>query len=132
MWLTTNCSEWRIQRGSKFSWVTKDIDITGFQLEGNDRIRCFEGGVWSDVGRCLPQIRCYNVPQIGNSNISSGNDQVQSSRNISCHPGYEIIGPNKIYCLASGEWTAPGFCQKSKFHLQSLMFVFLKGNRSFM
>ena len=70
---------------------------TGFQLEGNEHIRCFEGGVWSDAGRCSPLVRCYNVPQIGNANISSGNDQVQSSRNISCHPGYEIIGPNKIY-----------------------------------
>ena len=90
---------------------------SGFQLEGNERIRCYEGGVWSDAGRCSPLVRCYNIPQVGNGNTSDGNDHLQSSRNITCHPGYEIIGPNKIYCLTSGEWTAPGFCQKSKFNL---------------
>ena len=90
----------------------------GFQLQGNNWLRCLSNGQWSAPnGRCVaaPSISCGPTPSIANGSVADdGTITVGSSRPIICLPNYRLVGNDRIFCQQDGVWSQPGQCLPGK------------------
>ncbi|EOA95788.1 P-selectin, partial [Anas platyrhynchos] len=81
----------------------------GFELMGPESIECTAMGTWSgDTPQCKA-ITCpvLRAPEHGEMSCSHLHDNFSFSSTcaFSCHPGFELIGPESRECTAMGTWS---------------------------
>ena len=79
----------------------------GFQLDGQDTIKCTGNGNWShDVPLCSP-IMCEElVPPSNGTIIMQGYSYGQEAK-FECDVGFVLTGSNKTKCTGPGIWSRP-------------------------
>ncbi|KAK3089225.1 hypothetical protein FSP39_001900 [Pinctada imbricata] len=79
----------------------------GFTMSSAETITCQTDGMWSTPPSCNAQ-SCSTVqsPTPGDVNITagSGTDYATIVR-FRCDPGYELEGPEYVYCMSNGSWS---------------------------
>ena len=66
---------------------------------------------WTEPGGC--ERVCLHLPTVANGFLSNGSSSVNSTREITCNEGYDLLDAKSVTCLTTGEWTAPGICSRS-------------------
>ncbi|XP_038039267.2 P-selectin isoform X4 [Anas platyrhynchos] len=81
----------------------------GFELIGPESRECTAMGTWSGETPQCKAITCpmRRAPEHGEMNCSHLHDNFSfnSTCNFSCHPGFELIGPESSACTAMGTWS---------------------------
>ena len=82
----------------------------GFENSGHSSffIYCSPSLQWSQVGNC--EKICPFLPIVPNGNILNGSNTVNSTRELSCHNGFDLLAAKSITCLKNGQWSTPGIC----------------------
>ncbi|CAJ1060429.1 P-selectin [Xyrichtys novacula] len=83
----------------------------GFEIKGQDQIRCDHMGKWTaSVPSCTVK-KCPQIlfPATGNMTCTDtlGPFTFSSRCNFTCRKGYSLAGDNTLTCLASGKWSKP-------------------------
>ncbi|XP_063154589.1 P-selectin [Candoia aspera] len=88
---------------------------SGFELAGSEQLNCTDQGNWTGETPICEALKCpeLHAPKNGQLTCSQpyGNFTYSTSCIFSCNMGFIRIGPKRLNCMATGEWTgfAP-FC----------------------
>uniref|UniRef100_A0A671P209 E-selectin n=1 Tax=Sinocyclocheilus anshuiensis TaxID=1608454 RepID=A0A671P209_9TELE len=84
--------------------------VTGFKLEGSQRLRCLASGHWDNAlpicqaVQCLPIIDAAGGWSMNCTHPLSINS-FNSSCEFKCEEGFELKGSNTTWCDQTGQWT---------------------------
>ncbi|KAG9478161.1 sushi repeat-containing protein SRPX2 isoform X1 [Eleutherodactylus coqui] len=77
----------------------------GFQLIGQNSVRCLQNRRWSGYAHCR-RIRCHVLPAIPNGSYQCTASVYEGSRcDYTCSPGYLIEGDRNRVCMEDGLWS---------------------------
>ncbi|XP_049737233.1 P-selectin isoform X5 [Elephas maximus indicus] len=83
----------------------------GSTLTGPSKLECLASGNWTnEPPRCVAtQCPPLETPERGSMacHPSAKGLQHQSSCSFRCEEGFTLVGPEEVWCVASGVWTAP-------------------------
>ncbi|XP_053209330.1 P-selectin-like isoform X2 [Panonychus citri] len=81
----------------------------GTTLLGSNSIYCTSTGTWSATPPTCSPTGCppLRSPENGQMSTLCGEQGTGSICTINCNPGYQLIGPGRLICLASGSWDLP-------------------------
>ena len=94
--------------GVSYTWGSR-LEFTcyeGFQLEGSNEIVCQKDSTWTINGACSHH--CGFLPEVPNASVKKVHGQ--SRLIITCHQGYDLIGPREVYCEDHEKWSEAGKC----------------------
>ncbi|XP_052796464.1 sushi, von Willebrand factor type A, EGF and pentraxin domain-containing protein 1-like [Mya arenaria] len=80
--------------------------ISGYNLRGNNTIRCRSNGQWSQVYATCHPVDCHAAPTLNHGHVTSNATTFPSSTTYTCEPGYILSGNSTIQCLSSGQWSS--------------------------
>ncbi|XP_069497395.1 P-selectin-like [Ambystoma mexicanum] len=91
----------------------------GFALKGSGDVRCYASGQWSaETPTCeATECRVLDSPVRGYATCSHHHQpfSYNSTCWFGCEEGFRLTGANRLYCAASGQWTAqPPTCEAVK------------------
>ncbi|XP_077075731.1 P-selectin isoform X2 [Siphateles boraxobius] len=83
---------------------------TGFNLEGEQRLRCLASGHWDNALPVCQVVTCNPILDPPKSHLTCddpfGKFSFSSSCNVSCDEGYKLRGKATLTCLSDGNWSA--------------------------
>ncbi|XP_041063832.1 L-selectin-like isoform X1 [Carcharodon carcharias] len=106
---TMNC----IHPNGNFSFdSTCDFQCAaGFTLQGSQSLWCNATGIWTAKTPSCEVVRCRELEVTGQGfkkcSHPIGDFSYNSTCDFSCTEGFELRGPDRLECGASGEWSAP-------------------------
>ena len=77
----------------------------GYQGVGTSYQVCQENGAWSQTNFRCEIVTCPELTVIQNGNIQGDTFEYNEELEIECDPGYKLVGPSRIRCLATGNWS---------------------------
>lgn len=85
----------------------------GFNLQGENQLKCQRDGKWSGtIPYCQP-VRCTALEILdAHLRVLSLNNSFQGQASFLCPFGYALVGPESIQCGPDGKWT--GYVPKCK------------------
>ncbi|XP_068130012.1 E-selectin-like [Hyperolius riggenbachi] len=80
----------------------------GYELVGSGSLQCTATGEWGDLIPHCKAVSCPKINLINNGSVECshlhGDFTFESSCHFSCSEGYELVGPESLQCVATGEW----------------------------
>ncbi|XP_028910838.1 sushi, von Willebrand factor type A, EGF and pentraxin domain-containing protein 1 isoform X8 [Ornithorhynchus anatinus] len=87
----------------------------GYELQGPSRRICHVNKKWSPSAPTCVSIICESPPSVENAFFTSMGNAYQNSIAFVCNPGYHLVGPPNIMCLANRTWSRPfPSCEETK------------------
>ncbi|KAM9186676.1 P-selectin-like isoform 4-T4 [Mergus octosetaceus] len=88
----------------------------GFERRGEGTLRCLASRQWSAETPTCAAVACPELaaPESGRVNCSHphGASAFSSTCDFSCQEGFEVTGPERLWCTAGGAWSgAPPHCK---------------------
>ncbi|XP_022100203.1 sushi, von Willebrand factor type A, EGF and pentraxin domain-containing protein 1-like isoform X2 [Acanthaster planci] len=77
----------------------------GYQLDGDQELRCTVSGEWSAPPPSCQPIRCHNLPVPSHGAIHGDDRTHNKSVTYTCNTGYRLLGPSVRTCTADHTWT---------------------------
>ncbi|XP_065189559.1 P-selectin-like [Sycon ciliatum] len=81
---------------------------SGYYVVGSSASVCLPNGTWSNAPPICKRIICpTTVPTPTYGAVTTGTDDVFSSRKYKCNHGYQLQGSSHAICLSTGSWSSP-------------------------
>ncbi|XP_053397249.1 uncharacterized protein LOC123551743 isoform X2 [Mercenaria mercenaria] len=97
--------------GTNFNMTIMLDCVEGFTLIGNAYVICKADGNWTTQPNCVINNCSDPTPESGNVN-STNNFEYGSVIEVTCIPGYKILGNSPITCLANSTWSDTPRCEQ--------------------
>ncbi|XP_038067159.1 sushi, von Willebrand factor type A, EGF and pentraxin domain-containing protein 1-like [Patiria miniata] len=77
----------------------------GYQLDGDQELRCAVSGEWSAALPSCQPIGCHDLPIPSHGAINGDDQTYNKSVTYTCETGYRLLGKPVRTCLADGTWS---------------------------